>query len=204
MKVKLNVPATEKEIRRLKAGDEVYIEGTIYNVRQSLFKLVDMAEKGQRIPQSLLSGLKGGAIHYSGPLLDKKKERIMANSPIPVRNIPFSTIELVIKKLGIRIILAQDDWSEPQKMIQLLKNSGAVYLCTAIGCGAWYAYPKVKNIKNIYFQELGEMHACYELEVKNFGPTWVGIDAHGNSLLAETKKLLDENKRKMCQDRGWL
>ena len=202
-KIVLNVPTTEKRVRELKGGSEVYVTGTVYNMRQSLFKLVDMANRGEKIPRALLAGLKDGAIHYSGPLLDSKKEKIIANSSLNVRALPFPLIEKAIRDWGVRIVIAKDAWRESQKTIDLMKECDVAYLCTAVGTGAWYAYPMIKRIKNTFLPEMGEIHACHELEVENFGPTWVGTDAHGNSLFEDAKKKLEENRKKIYEEQGW-
>ncbi len=199
-KIVLKVPTTAEKVKELKAGSEVYLTGFVHNMRASLFRLAHMAEKGEKIPEALRAGLVGGAIHYGGPIIDHQRRVLSAASTTTMR-LSTSVITRIVKDFGVRLIISKEGLGAG--MVDLLKEQGAAYLASVVGAGAWYAYPRVKGIKEIFWEDLGMGEACYVMEVDNFGPLWVGIDAHGNSLYENTKQIIKENKKKVYTELGW-
>lgn len=62
--MKLRTPLDEKVIKSLKAGDMLYLSGTIYTGRDAAHqKLVDLLKEGKELPVNL----KGQTIYYVGP-----------------------------------------------------------------------------------------------------------------------------------------
>ena len=199
-KIVLQVPTTAEKVQELKVGSEVYLTGVVHNMRASLFRLTHMAERGEAIPGALRAGLEGGAIHYAGPIIDNKG-RVLSASSTTTRRLSTSIIERMVKDFGIRLIISKEGLGPGA--VDLLKEHGVAYLATVVGAGAWYAYPRVKRIREIFWEDLGMGEACYVMEVDNFGPLWVGIDAHGNSLYETTKQMIKENKKKVYTELGW-
>jgi tartrate/fumarate subfamily iron-sulfur-dependent hydro-lyase beta chain len=199
-KIVLKVPTTAEKVRELKVGSEVYLTGVVHNMRASLFRIAHMAERGEKIPGALRAGLEGGAVHYAGPIIEGK-ERVLSASSTTTRRLSISIIERMVKDFSIRLIIAKEGLGPGA--VDLLKEHGVAYLATVVGAGAWYAHPRVKRIQEIFWEDLGMGEACYVMEVENFGPLWVGIDAHGNSLYENTRQMIKENKKKLYTDRGW-
>ena len=199
-KIVLNVPTTAEKVRELKAGSEVYLTGVVHNMRASLFRLSRMAEKGEKIPEALKVGLEGGAIHYGGPIIDRKN-RVLSAASTTTGKLSMAIIGRLVKDFNIRLFISKEGLGAGA--VDLLKEQGAAYLATVVGAGAWYAYPRVKRIKEIFWEDLGMGEACYVMEVEHFGPLWVGIDAQGNSLYENTKQVIKENKKKIYTELGW-
>jgi fumarate hydratase subunit beta len=199
-KIVLKVPTTAERVRELKLGSEVYLTGVVHNMRASLFRLADRAKRGEEIPGTLRAGLEGGAVHYAGPIIDREG-RVLSASSTTTRRLSTSIIERMVKDFRIRLIVAKEGLGPGA--VDLLKEHGVAYLATVVGAGAWYAYPRVKKIQDIFWEDLGMGEACYVMEVENFGPLWVGIDAHGNSLYETTKQKIKENKEKIYTELGW-
>jgi len=199
-KIVLTVPTTAEKVRELKVGSEVYLTGVLHNMRASLFRLAGMAERGENIPAALKAGLEEGAVHYAGPIIDSEK-RVLSAASTTTRRLPTSIIERMVKDFRIRLIISKEGLGPGAA--DLLKEHGAAYLATVVGAGAWYAYPRVKTIRDIFWDDLGMGEACYVMEVDNFGPLWVGIDAHGNSLYENTRQKVKENKKKIYTELGW-
>jgi tartrate/fumarate subfamily iron-sulfur-dependent hydro-lyase beta chain len=199
-KIVLKVPTTAEKVRELKAGSEVYLTGVVHNMRASLLRLARMAEKGEKIPDALKVGLEGGAIHYGGPIIDRKN-RVLSAASTTTGKLSMAIIGRLVKDFNIRLFISKEGLGAGAA--DLLKEQGAAYLATVVGAGAWYAYPRVKRIQDIFWEDLGMGEACYVMEVENFGPLWVGIDAHGNSLYEDTKQIIKENKKKIYTEMGW-
>ena len=64
MEIKIKAPLEQEEIKNLKAGDFVYITGTVYSARDAAHKRMDEALKeGRPLPIPL----KDQVIYYLGP-----------------------------------------------------------------------------------------------------------------------------------------
>ncbi len=64
MNHKLHVPVNKEDIRTLKAGDYVYLTGTVYTARDAAHKRMQEAlDAGKELPFDLA----GNAIYYMGP-----------------------------------------------------------------------------------------------------------------------------------------
>ena len=60
----IQVPLQEQDIEELKAGDYVYLTGTIYTARDAAHKrMYDSMKKGESLPIEL----KGNVLYYLGP-----------------------------------------------------------------------------------------------------------------------------------------
>ena len=60
----IQVPLQEQDIEELKAGDYVYLTGTIYTARDAAHKrMYDSMKKGEALPIEL----KGNVLYYLGP-----------------------------------------------------------------------------------------------------------------------------------------
>ena len=199
-KIVLKVPTTVEKVRELKAGSEVYLTGTVHNMRASLLRLARLAEKGEKIPDALKASLQGGAIHYGGPIIDSKN-RVLSAASTTTGKLSMAIIGRLVKDFNIRLFISKEGLGAGA--VDLLKEQGAAYLATVVGAGAWYAYPRVKRIQEIFWEDLGMGEACYAMEVENFGPLWVGIDAHGNSLYENTRQIIKDNKKKVYTELGW-
>ncbi len=61
---RLSTPLTDEDIEQLRAGDVVFLSGTIYSSRDAAHKrLFDLLDKGEDLPFDL----RGAAIYYVGP-----------------------------------------------------------------------------------------------------------------------------------------
>ena len=64
MEKHLEIPLKEEEIKNLKAGDYVYLTGTIYTARDAAHKrMAEALDKGEELPLEI----KGATIYYMGP-----------------------------------------------------------------------------------------------------------------------------------------
>ena len=51
MKIKLTTPLKTEELKKIKAGDDVYITGYVYTARDAAHKrLVELLEEGKELP----------------------------------------------------------------------------------------------------------------------------------------------------------
>ena len=78
----INVPMTKEDTLSLKAGDYVYLTGTIYTARDAAHKRMDETlDKGGMLPFDI----KNNIIYYMGPSPAREGRPIGCHYPQPVR-----------------------------------------------------------------------------------------------------------------------
>lgn len=174
---RLEAPITEAQIRALKVGDVVEIDGLLHTGRDAIHqRLMD-----QPPPVSL----QGGVLYHCGPVALKQGEggwKIMAAGPTTsIREEPYQAE--VIKNYGVRVVIGKGGMGP--KTLAGLQASGAVYL-NAIG-GAAQSYARcVEAVEGVDWLELGVPEAMWHLRVKGFRAI-VTMDSHGGSLHAQVE-----------------
>lgn len=177
---KLKTPLREEDIKKLKLKDIVFLSGgTIFTARDKAHeRILEFLKKRKKLPFNLNNAV----IFHSGPLTKKEKNkyRIFAIGPTTSERMSLF-VEKIIKKFKIRAIIGKGGMSD--EVAREMKNR-CIYLAMTGGCAA-ITTKQVKKIKNVFWQDLGLAEAVFELEVENFGPLIVAIDAKGNSLYVE-------------------
>ncbi|NBI28288.1 fumarate hydratase [Chengkuizengella marina] len=176
-KVVLQAPITEEQIRDLKVGDVVIINGAIHTGRDALHKYLMESESPV--------DLNGGIIYHCGPVMAKVDNEYVVKAAGPttsIREEPYQGD--IIKKFGIRAVIGKGGMGA--KTLSALKEHGGVYL-NAIGGAAQYYAESIKKVDSVDFLEFGIPEAMWHLQVEGFAAI-VTMDAHGNSLHADVEK----------------
>ncbi|MDQ0417146.1 fumarate hydratase class I [Croceifilum oryzae] len=176
--VVLTTPISEEQIRDLKVGDVVIINGLIHTGRDALHKhLMDHDSPAD---------LTDGVIYHCGPVMLKDESgtwHVKAAGPTTsIREEPYQAD--IIKKFGIRAVIGKGGMGP--RTLAGLKEHGAVYL-NAIGGAAQYYAHSVKQVEGVDFMEFGIPEAMWHLQVEGFAAI-VTMDSHGNSLHADVDK----------------
>lgn len=179
--VVLQAPVSDEEVRKLKVGDIVIINGTMHTGRDAFHHYVMHHD----LPEGLDTD--GGIIYHCGPVVMKNEagEYVItsAGPTTSIREEPYQSD--VIKKLGFRVVIGKGGMGP--KTLQGLQEHGAVYL-NGIGGAAVYYARCIKKVTGVHFlEEMGVPEAMWHLQVESF-PAIVTMDAHGNSL----HKVVDE------------
>lgn len=177
--VVLTPPLTEEQIRQLKVGDIVVINGPMFTGRDALHKYL--------MDHDSPVDLNGAVLYHCGPVMLKDENgnwTVKAAGPTTsIREEPYQGD--IIKKFGIRVVIGKGGMG--LKTLQALKAHGAVYL-NAIGGAAQYYADCITRVEGVYFLEaFGVPEAMWHLHVKNFAAI-VTMDAHGNSLHEDVEK----------------
>lgn len=175
--VVLHTPLTEEQVRSLKVGDVVILNGPIYTGRDAIHKhLVD---------HDAPVDLNGAVIYHCGPVMMKNGDRWEVKAAGPTTSIREEPYQAdIIKKFGIRAIIGKGGMGA--KTLAALKEHGAVYL-NAIGGAAQYYARTIKEVTGVDFMEFGMPEAMWHLRVEGFAAV-VTMDSHGNSLHADVEK----------------
>ncbi len=169
---RLRAPLTEADVRQLKAGDEVIIDGTVYTARDMAHKrLCQTLDRGERLPIEL----EGAIIYFVGPTPARPGRVIGAAGPTTsARMDPFSP-KLIAH--GLRAMIGKGYRSDEVR--QALQRYGAVHLATLGGAGALLSRHIVRA-EVVAYEDLGT-EAIRRLEVVDF-PAVVAYDAAGGSV----------------------
>lgn len=168
----ITTPLKEEEIKNLKAGDYVYITGTIYTARDAAHKrMYEGLERKETLPIELENNI----IYYMGPSPAREGQIIGSAGPTTSSRMDKYTPELI--RLGLKGMIGKGKRSEQVKEA-IIKNK-AVYFAAIGGAGALLSKCIISS-KVIAYEDLGT-EAIRKLEVKNF-PVIVVIDTEGNNL----------------------
>lgn len=175
--VVLQTPISEEQIRSLRVGDIVVINGEMHTGRDALHKYL--------MDHEAPVDLNGSVIYHCGPVMlqDEDGWHVKAAGPTTsIREEPYQGD--IIKKFGIRAVIGKGGMGA--KTLAALGEHGAVYL-NAIGGAAQYYAECFKQVNGVDFLEFGIPEAMWHLKTEGFAAI-VTMDAHGNSLHADVEK----------------
>ena len=168
----IHLPLTREKAAAIKSGDTVYLTGTIYTARDAAHKrFLELLSEGKELPLPL----EDATIYYVGPTPAKPGQAIGSAGPTTSVRMDAYTPQLL--SLGLRGMIGKGKRS--QKVIEAMREAGAVYFGAIGGAGALLA-SCIKSCEAIAFHDLGT-EAVHRLEVENF-PTVAVIDAQGDDL----------------------
>jgi fumarate hydratase class I len=173
--VRLEPPLSEEQVRALKVGDVVLINGPMVTGRD--------AAHHHLMHQGAPCELRGAILYHCGPVMLKEGAQwrtVAAGPTTSIREEPYEAE--VIRRFGLRAVMGKGGMGE--STLAALKEYGAVYLHAIGGAAQFYArcLPKVQGV--YLLEELGIPEAMWVFEARDF-PAIVTMDSHGNSLHAE-------------------
>jgi fumarate hydratase subunit beta len=183
--IELNIPISEDDIRSLKLGDEVSLNGIILTGRDAAHTWL-LEEKRKDVSELL----QGSVIYHCGPVVKKDNDEwsfVAAGPTTSIREEPYQAD--VIKKYGIRGVIGKGGMGD--KTSAGLQKSGAVYLHAIGGAASLIAKSVIKVHDVFMLEEFGVPEALWVIEVKDF-KCIVTMDASGNSL---HKKIKNESAK---------
>ena len=177
----INAPFDKETAKSLKAGDYVYITGTIYTARDAAHKRMDDAlNNGEELPINI----EGNIIYYMGPSPAREGRPIGSAGPTTATRMDKYAPRLL--DMGLIGMIGKGKRRQP--VIDAIVRNNAVYFAAVGGAGALLAQRIIKS-EVVAYDDLGT-EAIRKLEVKDF-PVIVVVDSEGNNLYetsAETYK----------------
>lgn len=172
MDLHINAPISDEDAKRLRAGDYVYISGTIYTARDAAHKRMDEAlKKGEPLPISLEHNI----IYYMGPSPAREGRPIGSAGPTTASRMDKYAPKLL--DLGLKGMIGKGKRSEEVKDA-IIRNQ-AVYFAAVGGAGALLSKAIIES-EVVAYDDLGT-EAIRKLTVKDF-PAIVVMDCKGNNL----------------------
>jgi fumarate hydratase class I len=169
--VVLTSPMSDAQIRELKVGDVLLLNGLMYTGRDSVHSHL--------MKHDPPVDLNGGMLYHCGPVVLKNGDgwKMMAAGPTTsAREEPYQGE--VIRKFGVRVVIGKGGMGA--KTLAALQEHGAVYV-SAIGGAAQFYARTVEEVSGVSLLEFGVPEAMWHMRVKDF-PVIVTMDSHGNSL----------------------
>ena len=177
----INAPFDKETAKSLKAGDYVYITGTIYTARDAAHKRMDDAlNNGEELPINI----EGNIIYYMGPSPAREGRPIGSAGPTTATRMDKYAPRLL--DMGLIGMIGKGKRRQP--VIDAIVRNDAVYFAAVGGAGALLAQRIIKS-EVLAYDDLGT-EAIRKIEVKDF-PVIVVVDSEGNNLYetsAETYK----------------
>ena len=174
--IKLTLPTTPDEIRKLKAGDEVSITGVMVTARDAAHKYLVETEA-----EDVRDLLKGSMIYHCGPVVrkgdDGKYTFVAAGPTTSIREEPYEAA--VIDKYEVRGVIGKGGMGA--STLAACEKFGCVYLSAVGGLATILAHSVVEVVDVHKLDEWGAPEAMWVIRVEDF-PAVVTMDAHGKSI----------------------
>lgn len=169
----LTPPLTEAQMRSLKVGDVVILNGEMFTGRDAVHAYL------MKNPPPV--DLRGAALYHCGPVMLKQGERWTVKAAGPTTSIREEPYQAdVIRRYGVRAVIGKGGMGP--RTLAALQEAGAVYL-NGIGGAAQFYARTVQEVVGVSLLEFGIPEAMWQLRVSGFAAI-VTMDAHGNSLHA--------------------
>lgn len=157
---------------KLRAGDKVYLSGTVYTARDAAHKRIfELIENGKELPFDINNAV----IYFAGPTPTPDGMAIGSCGPTTSSRMDNFTPRL--HDMGLTATIGKGERSTA--VIDSIIRNKAVYLCAIGGAGA-LAAKSIASSQVIAFDDLG-CESVKELVFRDF-PLIVGIDCHGGNI----------------------
>ena len=171
----INAPIDNEIVNSLKAGDCVYITGTIYTARDAAHKrMYEAIKNGENIPFEL----KNNIIYYLGPS-PAREGQVIGSAGTSSRMDKYTPLLL---EHGLKGMIGKGKRSD--NVIESMYKNNAVYFAAIGGAGALLS-KCIKKAEVIAYDDLGT-EAIRKLEVENL-PAIVVIDNKKNNMYESHK-----------------
>lgn len=184
---KLTVPIPDEDIRSLKVGDTVFLNGVIMTGRDAAHKfMIEHFIKGEPQPdevelyEDLKKILDGGVIYHCGPVVkqhdDGSYSFVAAGPTTSIREEVYQAD--VINHFNLKGVIGKGGMGA--NTLKACQEQPAVYF-HAIGGAATLIAQAVKEVLDVKKLEFGVPEAMWVIRVEDF-PVVVTMDSHGESI----------------------
>lgn len=196
--VYLKTPLTEEDVLSLEIDDVVYLSGEVYTMMypEHFTRLTEMMKNGETLPMEL----KGRVIYNTGTIFSRRLDgtpELKAIGTTTSSKFNGYTPEF-IRLSGVRAVMGKGGMDKG--VLNAMKECGCVYLAAVGGCSAIYT-PNAE-IEAEFWPQKSWADTQLKLRLDNFGPLFVGMDAHGNSVYEDCADNAKNNLAKIYEKLG--
>jgi len=175
--IRLDTPLSEEQMRALKVGDVVLLNGVVFTGRDAVHTFL------MKNPPPF--DLRGAALYHCGPVMLKQGDGWVTKAAGPTTSIREEPYQgEVIRRYGVRAVIGKGGMGA--QTLAAMQECGACYL-HAIGGAAQFYARAIERVVDVRLLEFGVPEAMWKLDVRDFLAI-VTMDAHGASLHAEVEK----------------
>jgi L(+)-tartrate dehydratase beta subunit len=172
----LTPPLGEADVRALRAGDTVSLDGIVYGLRDAT--LIRMFDHGVPSPVDL----GGAAVLHTAP--NVTRDAAGRYAPLSVGTTTSLRMDRftrpLLERYGVRAIIGKGGLS--RQSLEALRDLGGVYLAITGGAAALET-TQIEAIEAVWWEDL--MPEClWRFRVRGLGPLIVGMDSQGGDLYA--------------------
>lgn len=182
---RLTTPLSEAQVRGLRAGDSVTLDGVVFGARDGT--LIRIFDQGQEPPVDL----SGAVCLHTAPNVKKVGDRY---EPLSVGTTTSMRMDRftgpLLERYGVRAIIGKGGLSA--ESLRHFQRFGGVYLAITGGAAALET-TQIEAIEAVWWEDL--MPEClWKFRVRGLGPLTVAMDSHGGNLYAD---VLGEAQRRL-------
>jgi len=175
----LEMPVTEEQVRKLRVGDTVMLERTLFGIRDAT--LMAMFDRGRKTKFDL----RGHAVIHTAPNVKKvpvSNENPCGYAPLCIGTTTSQRMERFTRPLmernGVRIIIGKGGMGEDT--LKAFRDIGGAYLAVVGGAAALQT-TWITAVEDVDMDDLNP-ESLWRFAIRNFGPLMVAMDSHGGSL----------------------
>lgn len=168
----IQAPISDEDAKSLRAGDYVYISGTIYTARDAAHKrMQETLDRGENLPIDMTNNV----IYYMGPSPAREGRPIGSAGPTTASRMDKYAPKLL--DMGLKGMIGKG--KRTKEVLDAVVRNNAVYFAAVGGAGALLSKSIVAS-ELIAYEDLGT-EAIRKLTVENF-PVIVVADCEGNNI----------------------
>ncbi len=168
----MDLPITSEKSESLKAGDYVYLTGTMYVARDAAHKrMMEVLDQGQPLPIDI----ENATIYYMGPSPAREGRCIGSAGPTTASRMDKYAPRLL--DLGQKAMVGKG--KRTKEVLDAVVRNKATYFAAVGGAGALLSKCILES-EVVCYDDLGA-EAIRKIKVKDF-PVIVVADCHGNNL----------------------
>ena len=189
----LNTPVSEQDMRQLRVGDSVTLNGVVFGIRDATQRRI--FDEGIAPPVDL----RGAICLHTAPNVKKEGAHYL---PVCIGTTTSTRMERftpgLIEQYGVRGIIGKGGLGEGSATA--MRQFGACYLAIVGGAAALQTI-QIEAIEAVYWEDL--MPECiWQLRTRELGPLTVAIDSHGGNLYAQVREEAANRMRDVYRDLG--
>jgi len=195
--VRLSCPVRPEDLRQLKLGDLVFLDGVVFTGREGVYKRYLDEAIEPPVPFQKISNVNFHCSPAATPLEDGDYSVRAVTATASFRFGKW--MPRWFAQTGCKLIIGKGGMPSRDYKKLFVPNE-AVYL-TTVGYGLGATYGRgVKSVKSVHWlEELGIAQAMWVLEVENMGPFIVESDLEGRSLFELSNKAINQNLAKLYE-----
>lgn len=187
----IHTPVTKEAVVRMNAGDTVFLTGKLITARDKAHsRMAEYFKENKTLPFKL----EGAVIFHGAPIVREKDDSWEMVAIGPTTSARLNDLEPPAIARGARLLIGKGGMD--RKVLEALHDYGSAYL-SMTGGAAVLGARMVKKIEGVEWQDLGLAEAVWILDVLDFGPLTVTMDAHCHDLYEDVNTVVSENIKAM-------